>query len=170
MHQDSFDYIVVGAGSAGCLLAKSADPLAAPRIETRYLTEEKDRRVLVAGLRMLREIYRQPAFRDLVDIELGPQPAMRSDRELLAYAREKGGTAYHPVGTCRMGSDNRSVVDPSLRVRRIDRLRVIDASVMPALVSTNTNAATIMIAEKAAALLRGGARRAMPSIAITPSP
>ncbi len=139
--------------SRGRLQIASADPLASPRIETNYLSEDLDRRVIVAGLRMLREIYRQPAFRDLVEVEELPGPGRQSDRELLDFAREKGGTVFHAAGSCRMGSDPSAVVDPSLRVRGVERLRVIDASVMPEMVSTNTNAAAIMIGEKGASLL-----------------
>jgi choline dehydrogenase len=135
----------------------SADPLAPPRIVSNYLTDPHDAKVLVAGLKMLREIYRQPSFRDLVTAdEYLPGNEARDDAALEAFARNKGGTVFHPAGTCRMGSDARSVVDAKLRVRGIERLRVIDASVMPTMVSTNTNAAAIMIGEKGAALLAGG--------------
>ena len=140
--------------SKGRVQAVSTDPFAAPRIETNYLSEDLDRKVIVAGIRMLREIYAEPAFRDLVECEMLPGPDRRTDREVLDFAREKGGTVFHAVGTCRMGSDARSVVDPELRVRGVDRLRVIDASVMPEMVSTNTNAAAILIGEKGAALVR----------------
>jgi choline dehydrogenase len=140
--------------SRGTLRIRSADPLAEPDIAPNYLQDPHDRKVLVAGLKMLREIYRQPAFRTLVDGEVSPGADCKSDADLLAYAIAKGGTAYHPIGTCRMGSDPRSVVDPQLRVRGVERLRVIDASVMPDLVSANTNAAAFMIAEKGADLLR----------------
>ncbi len=143
--------------SRGRLQIVSTDPLAAPRIETNYFAEELDRKVVVAGLKMLREIYAQPAFRDLVDAEVWPGPDRRADRELLDFAREKGGTVFHAVGTCRMGSDGTAVVDPSLRLRGVERLRVIDASVMPEMVSTNTNAAAIMIGEKGAELVLSGA-------------
>jgi choline dehydrogenase len=136
----------------------STDPFAAPRIETNYLSDELDRKVIVAGIRMLRDIYAQPAFRDLVEGEVLPGADRRTDREILDFAREKGGTVFHAAGTCRMGNDSRSVVDPELRVRGVERLRVIDASVMPEMVSTNTNAASIMIGEKGAALVLGSAR------------
>jgi choline dehydrogenase len=139
--------------SRGRVQIASADPLAAPRIETNYLAGELDRNVIVAGIRMLREIYRQPAFRDLMDIEVLPAHERRSDRELLDFARENGGTVFHAAGTCRMGSDDRAVVDSTLRVRGVEGLRVIDASVMPDIVSTNTNAAAIMIGEKGADLV-----------------
>ncbi|MBS0326018.1 MAG: GMC family oxidoreductase N-terminal domain-containing protein [Proteobacteria bacterium] len=144
--------------SRGRLRIRSADPFDAPTIEPNYLTEELDRRTLVEGIRILREIYVQPAFRDLVDGEVLPGSDCRDDARLLAFAREKGGTVFHPTGTCRMGSDARSVVDCELRVRGVERLRVIDASVMPEIISANTNAAAIMIGEKGADLvLREGA-------------
>jgi len=141
--------------SKGSVHVTSTDPFAAPRVATNYLAEDLDRRVVVAGVKMLREIYRQPAFRELVESEFLPGPGAASDREILDFAREKGGTVFHAAGTCRMGSDARSVVDPALRVRGVERLRVIDASVMPEMVSTNTNAASVMIGEKGAALVRG---------------
>jgi choline dehydrogenase len=110
----------------------------------------------VAGLKTLRHIFQQPAFRPLMTgDEYMPGPGVRSDDELGRFARDKGGTVFHPSGSCRMGSDARSVVDPQLRVRGVDRLRVIDASVMPRMVSTNINAATIMIGEKGASLVAG---------------
>ena len=150
--------------SRGRVRIVSTNPLDAPRIETNYLAEALDRQVIVAGIRMLREIYRQPAFRDLVASEVLPGSERRTDRDVLEFAREKGGTVFHAAGTCRMGSDEAAVVDPSLRVLGVERLRVIDASVMPEIVSTNTNAASIMIGEKGADLVRGAvsAARALP--------
>jgi len=139
--------------SRGRLQIRSADPLAAPRIETRYLSEAIDRDTLAAGIEMLREIYRQPAFRDLIDQEVLPGARRGTRDDLVDFAREAGGTVFHPVGTCRMGSDDRAVVDPSLKVCGAQRLRVIDASVMPEIVSANTNAASIMIGEKGADLV-----------------
>ncbi|WP_175870323.1 GMC family oxidoreductase N-terminal domain-containing protein [Burkholderia sp. BCC0397] len=140
--------------SRGSVGLRSADPSAPPRIVSNYLTEPHDIRVLVEGLKMLRDIYRQPAFRDLVTgEEYLPGNDLRSDADLARFAREKGGTVFHPVGTCRMGSDSRSVVDAALRVRGIAGLRVIDASVMPTITSANTNAAAIMIGEKGADLV-----------------
>ncbi|WP_418321486.1 GMC family oxidoreductase [Piscinibacter sakaiensis] len=144
--------------SRGSVSIASPDPLQPPRIVANYLTDPHDIKVLVEGLKMLREIYRQPAFRDLLaDGEYMPGDEVRSDAELEAFARQKGGTVFHPTSTCRMGGDQRSVVDPELRVRGIDGLRVIDASVMPTMVSTNTNAAAIMIGEKGSALVLGQA-------------
>ena len=142
--------------SLGRLQIRSADPLAPPRIESNYLSEQLDRDVLGAGIAMLREIYRQDAFRALVETEVLPGAASSSRADLLRFAQQAGGTVFHPVGTCRMGSDVSAVVDPSLRVRGVDRLRVIDASVMPEMVSANTNAAAIMIGEKGAALVLAG--------------
>jgi choline dehydrogenase len=143
--------------SRGTVQIRSADPQALPRIVSNYLTDPHDAKVLVSGLKILREIYAQPSFRDLVTgEEYLPGNDLRSDAQLEAFARQKGGTVFHASGTCRMGGDERSVVDARLRVRGVERLRVIDASVMPAMVSTNTNAATIMIAEKGAALVQEG--------------
>lgn len=144
--------------SRGTVRLRSADPLAPPRIVANYLTEPHDARVLVSGLKILREIYRQPSFSGLVTgEEYLPGNDLTTDAQLEQFARGKGGTVFHASGTCRMGGDDRSVVDPLLRVRGVERLRVIDASVMPAMVSTNTNAATLMIAEKGADLVRAGA-------------
>lgn len=143
--------------SRGQVSLRSADPLQSPRIVSNYLTEPHDVKVLVEGLRMLRDIYRQRAFRDLVTgEEYLPGNSMQGDAELAQFARHKGGTIFHPVGTCRMGTDDAAVVDARLRVRGVERLRVIDASVMPTLVSANTNAAAIMIGEKGADLVLNG--------------
>jgi choline dehydrogenase len=108
---------------------------------------------MVAGLEMVREIYQQPAFRELWDLETLPGPDFKTPADLWQHARMKGGTVFHPTSSCRMGVDANSVVDEQLRVRGVDRLRVIDASVMPSVTSSNTNAPTFMIAEKGASLL-----------------
>lgn len=134
--------------SRGRLEIASTDPFAPPRIEPRYFVAAHDRNVMVAGMGLLREIFRQPAFRDLWDAEMKP-----GDVDPWDYIRRNGGTVFHPTSTCRMGGDARSVVDPELRVRGVDGLRVVDASVMPAVVSSNTNAATLVIAEKGADLI-----------------
>ena len=136
--------------SRGSLAIRSANPLTAPRIETHYLSEALDRDTLGAGAEMLREIYRQPAFRDLFEAEVLPGPTRNTRTGLIDFAREAGSTVFHAVGTCRMGSDAAAVVDPALKVQGVQRLRVIDASVMPEIVSANTNAAAIMIGEKGA--------------------
>jgi choline dehydrogenase len=142
--------------SRGRLRIRSADPREAPRIEPSYLAEELDRRTLAAGIRMLREIYAQPSFRELWEAEVLPGPHATSEAALVDFARHAGGTVFHCVGTCRMGSDGDAVVDPQLRVRGVQRLRVIDASVMPVVTSANTHAATLMIAEKGANLVTHG--------------
>ena len=144
--------------SRGRVAIRSADPLDQPRIEPRYLVEAVDRKTIVSGIRMLREIYRQPAFRDLWEEEVLPGTGAGTDSGSLDFAREKGGTVFHCVGTCRMGGDAHAVVDPSLRVRAVERLRVIDASVMPVVTSANTNAASLMIGEKGADLVLRGSR------------
>jgi len=140
--------------SKGTVEIAGPDPLALPRIRAGYLNEPHDAKVLVAGLRMLREIYAQPSFRGLVTgEEYLPGNGITTPGALEAFARAKGGTVFHPAGTCRMGGDAASVVDERLRVRGVEGLRVIDASVMPRLVSTNTNAAAIAIGEKGAAMV-----------------
>ena len=150
--------------SMGHVEIRSADPADPPRIVTNYLTEPHDAKVLVSGLEILRDIYQRPSFRGLLaKDEHAPGDVVRSKTELEHYARHKGGTVFHASGTCRMGSDDRAVVDPALRVRGIERLRVVDASVMPRMVSTNTNAAAILIGEKGAALVQDAASPAAPA-------
>ena len=141
------------AESRGHLAIRSADPFDQPRIEPNYFAEEIDRKTVVGGLQMLREIYRQRSFRGLWDVEMVPGEAAGSPAGLWDFARTTGGTVFHCVGTCRMGSDANSVLDPQLRVRGVERLRVIDASVMPQITSANTNAASLMIGERGAALV-----------------
>ena len=140
--------------SRGSVAITSADPLAAPRIAAGYFTAPHDMKVLVEGLKALRDIYAQPAFSGLVQGEHLPGPQVRTDAELAAFAARAGGTVFHATGTCRMGSDNTCVLDPQLRVRGVRGLRVIDASAMPLMTSANTNAATIMIGERGSALVR----------------
>ena len=139
--------------SRGHLAIRSTDPFDQPHIEPNYFAEEIDRKTMVAGLQMLRDIYRQKSFRDLWDIEMVPGEAVDSHAGLWDFARTTGGTVFHCVGTCRMGSDDDSVLDPDLRVRGVESLRVIDASVMPQITSANTNASSLMIGEKGAALV-----------------
>lgn len=139
--------------SRGTVRIRSADPLADPEIQPNYLTHPHDRKVLVEGVKIVREIYDQPAFRDKWDEEIVPGAQCRSDGQLLQAIRESCGTVYHLCCTCRMGSDDRAVVNPRLRVNGVDRLRVVDASVMPKITSANTNAPTLMIAERAAGLI-----------------
>ena len=132
------------------------DPLSPPRIDPKFLSDERDARLLLNGTRMTRGILGAPALARYRDKELYLDDAMTED-ELMGHIRDRADTIYHPVGTCRMGKDDMAVVDPQLRVRGIDGLRVVDASVMPTLIGGNTNAPTIMIAEKAAAMIRAAA-------------
>jgi choline dehydrogenase len=145
--------------SRGYVEAKSNRPSDMPAINPRYLSEESDRRAIVGGLRFARRLFDAPALKKFVREESLPGRHVQSDDELLDYARRNGGTCYHASCTCMMGQHAMAVVDDELRVHGLDGLRVIDASVMPAVTSTNTNAPTIMIAEKAAAIIKGAARQ-----------
>ncbi|WP_295455002.1 GMC oxidoreductase, partial [uncultured Thiodictyon sp.] len=139
--------------SRGSIHCACPDPLAAPLIRANYLTAELDRRCAVAALRLSRRLAAAAPLRPLLGEEVRPGAAVRSDADLLAFARAQGATIFHPVGTCRMGGDAQAVVDHRLRVRGVAGLRVVDASVMPVLVSGNTHAPTVMIAEKGAAMI-----------------
>ena len=144
--------------SKGSIHVGSSDPLAAPIIRPNFLAEELDQQVLIAGMRIARRIVESPAMDKYRAHEMNPGSAAQTDAELLNFARETGQTTYHPVGTCKMGQDPMSVVDDQLRVYGITGLRVIDASIMPTLVSGNTNAAVIMIAEKGADMIKASAK------------
>ena len=139
--------------SRGHVRIRSADPSQAPAITLNYLAAESDRRVAVAGLRFTREIMAAPPLAPFQPEEWKPGAALETDDELLQAAGDLGTTIFHPVGTCRMGSDAMAVVDDRLNVRGVHGLRVIDASVMPRITSGNTNAPTVMIAEKGAAFV-----------------
>jgi choline dehydrogenase len=155
-HGVSFVFYVNRPASRGRIALASADPLDQPLIDPRYLSAPEDLPQFVAGLRMARDILHAPPLGGLLGRELGPGMNAQSDAELAAFVRDRGSaTIFHPVGTCKMGMDDWSVVDPELRVHGLDGLRVVDASVMPTLIGGNTNAPTIMIAEKAAALMLG---------------
>ncbi len=166
---DDFPGITAGAWqmrplSRGYVEAKSSDPAEAPAINPRYLSEQTDRRAIVGGLRFVRRLFAAPALAKYCGAEILPGTQAETDDELLDYARQKGSTVYHATCTCKMGSDQMAVVDDLLRVHGLDGLRVIDASVMPAVTSTNTNAPTIMIAERGADLIRRAAREGAPVI------
>lgn len=137
--------------SRGYLKLKSADPLAHPAIQPNYLEKEYDRKLMLECVRIARELFAQKAFEPYAGDEVFPGKDAKTDQQLLDVVRKKAETIYHPIGTCKMGNDEMSVVDPDLRVRGVEGLSVVDASVMPTLVSGNTNAPTIMIAEKFAA-------------------
>ncbi|HEV3019761.1 MAG TPA: choline dehydrogenase [Burkholderiaceae bacterium] len=141
--------------STGSVRLRSADPRQAPAIRFNYLQTEGDRIEMRAAVRLTREILAQSAFDPFRGAELRPGPAVVSDDQIDAFARARAESAYHPSCSCAMGSDPQAVVDGELRVRGVEALRVVDASVMPAVVSGNLNAPTIMIAEKAADLIRG---------------
>jgi len=141
--------------SRGQIRLKSADPDAAPAIFANYLTHRDDLVALMSALRLIGKLYATPMIRDIVVKRLAPAEDVdiADDAQLEQFVRTHGGTMYHPVGTCMMGPDDDAVVDPRLRVRGVRGLRVADASIMPAIVSGNTNAPSIMIGEKAAAMV-----------------
>ena len=141
--------------SRGSVTLRSADPTVPPLIDPNYWAEPYDFEMSLRGLAKNREIARQPALAKFIRKEHTPGPDVTSRKDLEAYARRFGKTDYHPVGTCKMGVDDMAVVDPQCRVRGIDGLRVADSSIMPRLISSNTNAASIMIGEKASDLIRG---------------
>ena len=145
--------------SRGYVEARSPNPAEQPAINPRYFAEETDRRAVIGGLRLVRRLFAAPAMRKYVAAETLPGADVQTDDELLDYARQYGSTVFHASCSCKMGRDQLAVVDDQLRVHGLDGLRVIDASVMPAVTSTNTNAPTIMIAEKGAAAILADARQ-----------
>ena len=152
-HGFTFHPGAVVTHSAGELRLQSADPLAPPLIDPALLQDERDLRALLAGLRLSRRIAAMPAFDAWRGAEFLPGPDVESDDEARDWLRDFASTVYHPAGTCRMGQDALAVVDERLRLRGLEGLRVADASIMPTLVNANTNAACLMIGEKAAELL-----------------
>ena len=141
--------------SRGAVSLRSADPAMMPLIDTALLADPRDMARTIEGLQLCQGIMSQPAMARYLKREYAPGPAIRTEAQYAAYVRKVVGTGYHLVGTCKMGVDERAVVDPSLRVRGVESLRVCDASIMPEVVSGNTNTPTIMIAEKAADLILG---------------
>ena len=141
--------------STGRMSLRSSDPDSPPRIDLNFLDHPDDRKTLVDGIRVARKILATPAFDDYRGAELNPGPEAQNDEDILARCKERLGLVYHPVGTCKMGQDEMAVVDDSLRVHGLESLRVVDASIMPTLTGGNTNAPTMVIAEKAADLILG---------------
>jgi choline dehydrogenase len=141
--------------SRGEVKLHSADPSDRPAAHFNYLSHPQDLKELVEALKVMQDILTQPAFNGFRGKRITPAPEITSDRELADYVRATADTDYHPSGTCKMGSDDQAVVDSQLRVHGIDGLRVVDASVMPTIVSGNLNAPTQMIAERAADYLLG---------------
>lgn len=152
----TFGPCVLRPESRGQVKLSAPDPAAVPDIRHNWLADAADQRLSLKAIQIARDLIATNALSALVEAEVWPGDALTSDEELLDYARAYGNTGYHPVGTCRMGMDDGAVVSPDLRVRGVDGLRVIDASVMPRIVSGNTNAAAIMIGEKGADMILAG--------------
>jgi choline dehydrogenase len=143
--------------SVGYVRARSTNPFDLPLIQPNYLTDQRDQQTAIDGLRLARQLLHSTPLAKYCDVDEFPAATVQTDAELLACARERGGTAWHFMGTCKMGraDDPLAVVDNELRVVGLEGLRVVDASVMPAMPSGNTGAPTMMIAEKAADMIRG---------------
>jgi len=150
----------------GTLRLGSPDPSAAPVIDPKLLSQPGEIDSLIRALKIARKVFASEAFEQYGGIEVAPGPDVQSDAELDAYIRATGYTVHHPVGTCRMGSDDAAVVDPQLRVGGIKGLRVADASVMPSIIGGNTNAPCVMIAERAADFILG--KPALPAADLPP--
>jgi choline dehydrogenase len=145
--------------STGYVHVRSADPFVHPTIQANYLKEESDRRVLLAGMKLARRLLASKPLSKFYDREDFPGAHVQSDDELLGAAKQRGTSTFHLMGTCRMGpeSDPTAVLDDQLRVRGLEGLRVVDASIMPTMPSANLNASVLMIAEKASDMIRGKA-------------
>ncbi len=153
-HGISLAFYVSRPASRGRISLASADPLDQPLIDPNYLSDPADAAAFAAGFRCLRNLFAAPPLSQLIAHEISPGSDSQSDQALGAYLRDRGSaTIFHPVGTCKMGRDRLAVVDSQLKVHGLDALRVVDASIMPTLIGGNTNAPTIMIAEKAADLI-----------------
>ncbi|HET8980348.1 MAG TPA: GMC oxidoreductase, partial [Solirubrobacteraceae bacterium] len=155
--------VLVDVASRGSIRLRSADPMWAPAIDAGYLTEERDVEALVCGVEKAREIAAVGPLASVLAEEWSPGGTVQRREDLRGAVRDTLESLYHPVGSCRMGIGEDAVVDPQLRVRGVDGLRVVDASVMPTLIRGNTNAPTIMIAERAADLIRGVAPPSPPA-------
>jgi len=153
--------------SRGTVRLSSADPADAPLIDPNYWAEPYDRAISLAGLRMARDILRQKALEPFLLAERQPGPEAVSEEALIQYAYRTCKTDHHPVGTCKMGTDTMAVVSPDLKLRGLEGLRVCDASIMPVISSSNTNAPTLMIGEKAADLIAG--KPPLPAVNLKPA-
>jgi choline dehydrogenase len=155
-HAFTFGPVLVSTKSRGNIRLRSNDPTAKPRILTNTLAEPEDMASLVAGVRLAREITSKAPLAEAARREIYPGAGVVDDGDIEADIRRRVDLLYHPVGTCRMGTGDDAVVDPQLRVRGVESLRVVDASIMPLIPGGNTNAPTIMVAERAADLIKQG--------------
>jgi choline dehydrogenase-like flavoprotein len=140
--------------SRGSVRLKSSNPADGPLIDPNYLQDSQDREMSIRGLKLTQEILAQAPLKPFIKAEHLPGPGVKTDEDYFRFICEHSKTSHHPAGTCRMGSDDKAVVDPRLRFNGVDGLRVVDASIMPTVVSSNTNAAAIMIGEKASDMIR----------------
>ena len=156
-HGFSFHAQVMQPKSRGRLVLASADPADKPKLYGNFLSDEgdEDLETLVRGFKIVRRLVAAPGMDAYRGEEVSPGPSVSTDEEIRRFTRDNLGTGFHPAGTCKMGRDRMAVVDPELKVRGIGGLRVIDASIMPTVVSGNTNAPVIMIAEKGADMILG---------------
>lgn len=154
-HRVTADVVILHQRSRGWVALRSANPLDAPRVQLNLFSEPSDFEIARRGIRTARRIFATPPQADIIARETRPGPAVQSDAEIDAYVRQTAQVTQHPVGTCSMGSGADAVVDPQLRVRGVEGLRVVDASIMPTVPGANTNAAVVMIAERASDLIRG---------------
>jgi choline dehydrogenase-like flavoprotein len=147
--------------SQGSIHSKSNDPAQGPAIRPNFLATQEDRQTLIDGMKIARQIVGQPALSNYIDFEMSPGLSVETDEQWLDFARANGQTIYHPIGTCRMGSDEEAVVDVRLRFKGVQGLRIVDASVMPAMVSGNTQSPVMMVAERGADLILADADAAV---------
>jgi choline dehydrogenase len=145
--------------SCGSIHIKSPDLSIGPAIHPNFLSSAQDQDCIVKGMQIAREIVSQPAMQLYIESEMTPGFQVQSSSDWLTFARENGQTIYHPIGTCRMGEDSNAVVDSKLRVHGLIKLRIVDASIMPSMISGNIQAAVMMIAERGASLILEDARR-----------
>jgi choline dehydrogenase len=158
-HAVTFGPTMIRPRSRGRITLRSSNPLDAPVIKANYFSDPYDLDVMLEGVKLSRKLASAPAFQKYIGREMHPGPDALDDLALRAHIAKFAATLYHPVGTCKMGNDAGAVVDSELRVHGLEGLRVVDASIMPTVIGGNTNAPTIMIAEKAADLIRSGGKR-----------